>query len=85
MNDAELRQMAKDRVEFRDHLYIFVLINIILAGINMFFSPMFYWFPLVTFFWGIGLFFHYREAYVGNRAVEIEREYKKLKATEKKK
>ena len=80
MKDAEIRELAKARVEFREHLWIYVIINAFLIVINLWFSPMFYWFPFVLFFWGIGLVAHYREAYMGTRTSQIDKEFKKLKA-----
>jgi hypothetical protein len=83
MKDDELRKIAKNRVEFRDHLTIYILINIGLFLINHFTSPGFYWVIFVVVFWGIGLAFHYREAYHGTDAQRIEREYQKLKKDRK--
>lgn len=78
--DSELREIAKARVEFREHLSIYVIVNAFLIAINLWFSPMFFWFPFVLFFWGIGLVLHFREAYMGTKASQIEKEYQKLKA-----
>ncbi|MBN2043359.1 MAG: 2TM domain-containing protein [Candidatus Aenigmarchaeota archaeon] len=79
MKDSDIKEMAKKRVEFRDHLLVYVIVNAILIVINMTQVPGFWWslFPLV--FWGIGVFFHYREAYHGTQEMRIEQEYKKLK------
>ena len=85
MKDDQLRRMAKNRVEFRDHLYIFLVINGFLAAMNLWWTPSFLWSLFVTFFWGIGLFFHYREAYYGTSDVAVEKEYQKLKKAYRKK
>ena len=79
MKDEELRKTAKNRVEFRDHALVYLIVNAILIVINVMFSPEFYWFIIVLLFWGIGLLFHYREAYHGTEDMRIEREYQKLK------
>ena len=81
MKDSDLREMAKNRVEFKEHLSIFIVINAFLIAINLWFSPMVLWSLGVLFFWGIGLAFHFREAYLGSRVVNIEREYQRLKKT----
>ena len=78
MKDSEIRKIAKTRVEFREHVYAYILVNIFLFVINMWFSPGFWWFTFVLFFWGIGLVFHYNEAYYGGRDTKIENEYQKL-------
>lgn len=79
MKDEHLREMAKKRVEFRDHLAVYVVVNIVLIGINMWTVPQFWWFLFPLIFWGIGLFFHWREAYSGTEQVRIEKEYQMLK------
>ena len=79
MKDEELREMAKKRVEFKDHVFVYIVINLFLVIINIWFSPMFYWFPFVMFFWGIGLVLHLRDAYMIPEAGRVEREYQKLK------
>jgi hypothetical protein len=84
MKDEDIRKMAKARVEFRDHLFVYAIVNIILAVINLWSSPGFWWFPIVLFFWGIGLVFHYRDAYHDTESARIEKEYQKLKARQKK-
>ena len=81
--DSDLREIAKARVEFREHLWIYVIVNAFLIVINLWFSPMFLWFPFVLFFWGIGVVAHFREAYMGTKTSQIEKEYQKLKARQK--
>ena len=83
MKDENLRKVAKARVEFRDHLFVYVVVNILLAVVNLWSSPGFWWFPIVIFFWGIGLVFHYRDAYHGPSEIRVEKEYQRLKARKK--
>ncbi len=83
MRDEEIRQIAKKRVEFKDHILIYVVINLFLIIINLWFSPMFYWFPFVLFFWGIGLVFHWRDAYMDTEEGRVEKEFQKLKKQHK--
>lgn len=83
MKDSQVREIAKNRVEFREHLYVYIVVNIGLFTINMWLTPVFMWSLFVLFFWGIGLVFHYREAYYGTMETKIEREYQKLKTTKK--
>ena len=79
MKDEDLKKIAKNRVEFRDHVLVYLVVNAILFTVNILFSPGFYWFIIVLLFWGIGLLFHYREAYYGTEEMRIEREYQILK------
>jgi len=81
--DESLMRMARNRVEFRRHLIIYVLVNSFLVALNLIYSPQFFWaiFPLV--FWGVGLFSHYRDAYHGDFEYQVEKEYHKLKARQK--
>jgi len=79
LKDEHIREMAKKRVEFRDHLVVYIVVNIVLIGINMWTVPQFWWFLFPLIFWGIGVFFHWREAYYGGEDMRIEAEYQKLK------
>ncbi|MCK5018838.1 MAG: 2TM domain-containing protein [Candidatus Peribacteraceae bacterium] len=79
MKDSQIKEMAKKRVEFKDHIMIYAIINAILIFINFYYSPSYFWFPYVTVFWGIGIVFHWRDAYYGVEEMRIEREYKKMK------
>jgi uncharacterized membrane protein YdbT with pleckstrin-like domain len=79
MEDSHLREIARKRVEFREHLYIYIIVNAFLIAINLYFSPVFLWSLFVVLFWGIGLVSHYREAYHGTREQAVEKEFKRLK------
>ncbi len=49
---------------FYEHLTSFILINIILVGINLLTSPDYLWFYWVTFIWGIWLVWHAIQTFV---------------------
>jgi hypothetical protein len=66
INDEELREIAKKRVGFKNHLWGFLLFNIVFLALNLIYSPEILWFFWITLFWGIGLFFHWRDAYYGS-------------------
>lgn len=83
--DKLLWKQAKKRVEFRNHLYVYLIINA---------SLWIMWFingkndqdgglpwPLMsTLGWGFGLFWHFMGAYVfQNKSSSVEREFRKLK------
>lgn len=49
---------AKAKLDFYTHLMIYVLINLMLAGLNMILSPSILWFLLPLVGWGVGLLIH---------------------------
>lgn len=51
--------------DFLQHLGAFVIVNVMLVLINVVTSPGDWWFPWVTFFWGVGLAFHAYDVFVG--------------------
>jgi hypothetical protein len=84
--DKVLWQIAKDRVEFKRHLMVYVVINIFLWILWYVTSGQMYsgnsvlpWPAWVTLGWGIGVIFNYFSAYQFNKKDSIEREYEKLK------
>ncbi len=46
------------KFSFYIHLTVFVLVNLLLAGINMAVSPGFFWFLFPLAGWGFGLLIH---------------------------
>ena len=46
------------QLAFYRHAMIYVVVNILLAGINLLKNPDHLWFPWVILGWGIGLFAH---------------------------
>lgn len=66
MNDQQLRELAKERLEakndFKQHLTAFIAVNIALVAVYLITSPGGYpWFLWVWFGWGIGLIMHYAQ------------------------
>jgi len=84
MEDKELRRIARERVEFKRHLLIYIVVICLLALINLLTSRDFPWFLFPAGGWGIGIVFHFLFAY-GHRAMNVEKEYQKLKKKEEKK
>ena len=82
MTEEEIYEAAKKRVEakqaFRTHVTVYICVNIFLILIWAFASGGGYpWFLFPLGGWGIGLFFHYREAFgsvgkTGKAAIEKE-------------
>ena len=74
-------QNAKAKVEFRIHLINYIVINAILAVINLTLTPDYLWFIWPLLGWGIGIIFHALNVYFSpNTSIKermIEKEMKK--------
>ena len=79
-HQSRLLSGAKARVEFRIHLIAYVVINSLLAIINIIFTPSYFWFIWPLMGWGIGIVLHRREVNLPpkqslmNRLIEKEKE-----------
>ena len=84
-NDEALWKLAKKRAELKSHLVAYIIVNIFLWGVWFFRSEMGYsahhypWPLFTTFGWGIGLAFHFADAYIFPKHNRVEKEYQKLK------
>jgi len=78
--EEKLRKLARERVEFKRHLVVYIVIIAFLGLINLLTSRHFPWFLFPAGGWGIGLIFHFLSAYgpLGG-AMSVEKEYQKLK------
>jgi hypothetical protein len=74
-------RMAKAKVEFRIHLINYIVINTILAVINLTLTPEHIWFIWPLLGWGIGIILHaIKVFYFGNTSIRermIEKEMEK--------
>jgi len=78
--EENLRKVARERVEFKRHLVVYIVIIGILGLINLFTSRHFPWFLFPAGGWGIGIIFHFLAAYGSlGGAMSVEKEYQKLK------
>jgi class 3 adenylate cyclase len=50
---------ASDRIQFYNHLFIYVGVNIFLVLMNLLSNPFDWWFPFPLIVWGFGLFMHW--------------------------
>ncbi len=79
------KKRVKKKKEFREHLKSFIVVNAIMLGMGWMYGFFNAW-QTVIFFWGIGLVFHYVEAYgipgLGNdedwEKKEMEKELRSL-------
>jgi hypothetical protein len=87
MGDQEAYQKAKERVEnkigFFTHLAAFVIINLVLIGINLVTTSDYYWFIWPLIGWSVGLLFHGIAVFVfmGDSSLKermIEKEMRKV-------
>ena len=79
-NEAKARaeKIVDEKIGFYHHLYSYIVVNVILAVINILFSPDHWWFIWVSFFWGIGLVTHFVRTHI-YRDRMIEKEMEKMK------
>jgi 2TM domain-containing protein len=85
-SEEELREAAlaniKRKQEFRQHLIVYVVINIALIGIWAATGAGYFWPGWVIAGWGIGVVFHAWDVYGRNHLVsedEVSREMEKLR------
>jgi hypothetical protein len=85
MNTQEQQrwETAQQRVSFKIHLYTYLIINGLFWIFWAFTTPKltFAWPLFPTLGWGIGLAFHYFEAYHSKNKL-VQKEYEKLKRAE---
>ena len=79
ISDNEIRLLARKRVEFRAHLFVYLVMNAALWGIWYFTGPGYMWPIWPTVGWGVGLIFHYLFDYRQTKVMWEEEEYEKLK------
>jgi len=81
--DPQLWEIAKRRVSFRYHLFIYIIVNGFLWALWFFGkhdegTSNYPWPIWSTMGWGIGLFFHFLGAFVFIKENGVEREYQRL-------
>jgi len=81
--ETKLYEEAEARVGFKNHLKIFIIINLLIWGLWYFFRAQYgyydgYWPVYSTLGWGIGVISHYLGVYSKNTSA-IEKEVEKLK------
>lgn len=76
MEDRELYERAKKRVEVRIgfyiHLAVYFVVNTLLIIINLSTSPEYYWFKWPLIGWGIGLLFHGLGVYASSIGASVK-------------
>lgn len=79
IDDTQLRELTRKRVEFRIHCIAFCVINTALWIIWLFTSRGYLWPVWPMALWGTGLAFHYMFDYRSPRFLSEADEYRKLK------
>lgn len=81
--EKKLLLMAKARVEFKQHLMSYLVINAALWAINYFSQSgsgsIYWWAVWPTLGWGVGLAFHFIFTYIVDEGTMVEREYNRLR------
>ena len=83
MEDEQLREIARHRAKFKQHLFTFIVVNIFLTIVNVQTSPEVNWEKWVALSWGLGVTLHGLFTYFGSSHSLEEREYQRLKAHKK--
>ena len=82
---TDLRSRAEKRVDNKIKFYrsfaIYVIVNAFLAVINWLYTPEFWWVLFPIFFWGIGVFVKFLNAFVFISRFDSE-EYRERKIQE---
>ncbi len=82
---SDIRSRAEKRVDNKIQFYrsfaIYVIVNAILAVVNWLYTPEFWWVLFPAFFWGIGVFAKFLNAFVFVSKLDTE-EYRERKIQE---
>lgn len=82
---SDLRSRAEKRVDNKIKFYmnfaIYVVVNAFLAIINWIYTPEYWWVLFPVFFWGIGIFVKFLQAFVLSDKFDSE-EYRERKIQE---
>lgn len=65
-DQSEARKRAEQRIEFYVHTVVFLVVNTVLAALDLTSSPDTLWFYWVLGGWGIGLAVHASRVYGGD-------------------
>lgn len=65
---------ADEKIGFYKHLASFIVVNVVLAIINLLTGNGELWFYWITAFWGIGLIGHFVKVFIVNGRLEDNRE-----------
>lgn len=79
MTEEQIRKLAEDRVDFKVHFFIYVVINLLIWGVWYFTGSGFPWAVFPTVGWGIGLFIHFVTTYRVCGIFSVENEIEKIK------
>lgn len=80
--DRHVLRRANSKLDFYSHLVIFVLINLMLFGLNMMVTPTITWFIFPLAGWGLGLLVHGTVVFAP-RAGELKEKLVKLCLTKR--
>ncbi|KAF5068989.1 2TM domain-containing protein [Methanobacterium aggregans] len=83
MDETERYERAKQRVgelrDFYNHLTAYIIVNTVLAIVNIVTTPGSWWFYWVSIFWGIGLLMHGVSVFVKRGILSEDWEERKIR------
>jgi hypothetical protein len=77
MNEQQILEKAQDIVSFKSHLLVYILVNLLLLGVDFYGNGLINWAFSPLLGWGIGLVSHYFSVF--NPLFSVEKEVEKLK------
>ena len=83
MNDSDLYEQAKRQVGFKRHALTYVLINLLLIGVDFMDNGRLDWFWSPLLGWGIGLAVHGFSTYWTKSLFSVEKEMDALRRKNK--
>ena len=76
MNEQKILQKAQDIVSFKSHLLVYILVNLLLFGVDFYGNGLINWAFFSLLGWGIGLVSHYFSVF--NPLFSVDKEVEKL-------
>ena len=76
MNEQKILEKAENIYSFNSHLLVYILVNILLFGVDLYDNGHIYWAFFSLRGWGIGLLSHYISVF--NPFFSVEKEVEKL-------
>ena len=76
INEQKILEKAENIVSFKSHLLVYILVNILLFGVDLYDNGHINWAFFSLMGWGIGLLSHYISVF--NPFFSVEKEVEKL-------
>ena len=80
ITEQDIIEQAQKNISFKKHLFIFILVNCLLVGLDFLDNGKLDWFYFASLGWGIGLLSHYISI-KPNSLFSVEKEIERIKKT----